>query len=129
MLVFDGTYTLSRKEDPGSNPAYACAWQVKIIDLSSGNPSHIHIRPYAVLAVRKTGGIYKASCAESLGKRICRDFDLKVKDLLWIESFPDMPDSLFVAIFTPHYRDDDVVHSITWRPILENERNAVSPWC
>jgi hypothetical protein len=128
MLLFDGTYTLSRKEDPGSSPAYACAWQVKIIDFSSGDPFHPHIRPYAVVAVRKAGGIFKTTCAESLGKRICHDFDIKVDDLLWIEAFPDMADQLFVAVFTPRYQDTDINYTIAWRPILENEQNAIGPW-
>ena len=65
MLVYDGTYMLERKEDPGKSPAHACAWRVKIIDFSSGDPRHPHIRPYAVLAFRKEGGIFKTSCAES----------------------------------------------------------------
>jgi hypothetical protein len=129
MLVFDGTYTLERKEDPGSTPTYACAWQVKVIDFASGDPSHPHIRPYAVLAIRKRGGIFKTSCAESLGKRICSDFSLSVDDLLWVESFPDMPDEYFVAIFSPYYREAEVHYSINWRPILANERHAVTPWC
>lgn len=128
MLVFDGTYMLARKEDPGSTPAYACGWRVKIIDFSSGDPAHPHIRPYAVLAVRKSGGIFKTSCAESLGKRICSDFALKVDDLLWIEAFPDRPDDLYVAVFSPRYRDSDINYTIKWRPILENERDAVAPW-
>ncbi len=128
MLLFDGTYTLARKEDPGSSPAYACAWQVKIIDLSSGDPTHPHIRPYAVIAVRKAGGIFKASCAESMGKRVCRDFDIRIDDLMWIEAFPDMPDQFFVAVFSPRYQESDITYTITWRPILENERNAISAW-
>jgi hypothetical protein len=129
MLVFDGTYTLERKDDPGSIPTYACAWRVKVIDFASGDPSHPYIRPHAVLAVRRGGGIFKASCAESLGKRICSDFDLDVDDLLWIESFPDMPDEYYVANFSPYYRETEVTYTVTWRPILANERRAVMPWC
>ncbi|BBO92536.1 hypothetical protein [Desulfosarcina ovata] len=128
MLRFDGTYTLARKEDPGSSHAYACSWNVKVIDFSSSDPSHPHIRPCAVLAVRQAGGIFKSSCAESLGKRIVKDFDLKVDDLLWVESFPDVPQQLFVAVFTPRYGDAGIHYTITWRPILENEQNAVAPW-
>jgi hypothetical protein len=128
MLLFDGPYTLSRKEDPGSSPAYACSWQVKIIDFSSGDSSHPYIRRYAVLAVRKSGGIFKASCAESLGKRICSDFDINVDDLMWIEAFPDIPDRLFVAVFDPRYQDAEITYTITWRSILENEQNAISPY-
>ena len=129
MIVFDGTYMLERKGDPGANPAHACAWRVKIIDFSSGDPLHSHIRPYAVLAFRKEGGIFKTSCAESLGKRICKDFHLNVDDVLWVEAFPDLPGGLYVAVFTPRYLDADLHYTVTWRPILENERAAVAPWC
>lgn len=129
MLRFDGTYTLSRKEDPGGQSAFACAWQVKVIDFATADRAHSHIRPAAVIAVRKPGGIFKASCAESLGKRIVGDFDLTVDDLLWVESFPDVPGDFFVASFAPRYKADLVEYTITWRPILENERAAISPWC
>jgi hypothetical protein len=129
MIVFDGTYMLERKDDPGANPAHACTWQVKIIDFSSANPMHTHIRPYAVLVSRMEGGIFKASCAESLGKRICRDFDLNVNDVLWVEAFTDFPGALYVAVFTPQYRDPDTYYAVTWRPILKNEQAAVKPWC
>ena len=129
MIVFEGTYMLERKEDPGTGPMNACAWLVKIIDLSHDEPSSPHIRPYAVLAVRKEGGLFKASCAESLGKRICGDFDLDVDDLLWVEAFPDLPGRLFVAVFKPRYFGEERHYSIGWRPILENERAAVSTWC
>jgi hypothetical protein len=129
MLVFDGTYMLERKGDPGANPAHACAWRLKIIDFSSGDPHHAHIRPYAVIAFRKEGGIFKTSCAESLGKRICKDFDLNVDDILWVEAFPDLPDALYVAVFTPRYQEVNVNYTISWRLILENEYAAVAPWC
>ncbi len=129
MIVFDGIYMLERKEDPGAKPAHACSWRVKIIDFSSGDPSHPHIRPYAVLAFRKEGGIFKTSCAESLGNRICTDFDLTVDDVLWIEAFPDLPDALYVAVFKPRYLGEDIRYTVTWRSILENEQAAVSPWC
>ena len=128
MIVYEGTYMLERKEDPGSSPAHACSWQVKIVDFSSADPLHPHIRPYAVLAFRKESGIFKTSCAESLGKRICKDFDLKVDDLLWIEAFPDLPENLYVAVFTPRYHDAELNYTVGWRPILENERAAVAPW-
>lgn len=128
MIVFDGTYMLERKEDPGVTPTHACAWRVKIIDLSSADPAHPHIRPHAVLALRKEGGIFKTSCAESLGKRVCADFDLQVEDLLWVETFPDLPGSLYVAVFTPKYHETDMHYSVAWRPILENEQAAVAAW-
>jgi hypothetical protein len=129
MIVFDGTYMLGREDDPGSDPIHACAWRVIIVDFASVDPENSHIRPVAVLAFRKPGSFFKASCAESMGKRICADFNLDVQDLLWVESFPDLTDDLYVAVFTPRYRDADVQYDIRWRPILDNERIAVEPWC
>ncbi|BBO71714.1 hypothetical protein DSCA_56440 [Desulfosarcina alkanivorans] len=129
MLVFDGNYMLERKGDPGANPAHACAWRLKIIDFSSGGARHAYIRPYAVLAFRKEGGIFKSSCAESLGNRICKDFGLNVDDILWVEAFPDLPGALYVAVFTPRYQEMMIDYTVSWRPILENEQAAVAPWC
>ena len=129
MIVFDGTYMLARKDDPGSDPVHACAWRVIIVNFSSTDQRRSHIRPVAVLAFRKPGGFFTISCAESMGKRICGDFDLQVNDLLWVESFPDLPQDLYVAAFTPRYRNDDVHYDVNWRPILDNEQAAVAPWC
>ncbi|HSO18932.1 MAG TPA: hypothetical protein VLT88_05725, partial [Desulfosarcina sp.] len=118
-----------RKGDPGADPIHACAWQVKVIDMSRAEPSSAHIRPFVVAAFRREGGLFKTSCAESLGRRICSDFDLQVDDLLWVENFPDLPGKLFVAVFTPHYDDGERRYRVSWRPILKNERAAVAPWC
>ncbi len=128
MLIFDGTYTLARKEDPGTPPAHACAWRVRVVDLGAADRTRRHIRPYAVLAQRSAGGIFKSSCAESLGRRVCRDFDLTVPSLLWVESFPDLPDDRYVAVFTPRHRGSVVDYSVSWRPILANEARAVAAW-
>ena len=129
MLIFDGTYRLERDEDPGIKPVHACAWRVKVIDFSlSGASVYAYIRPYALLAVRKQGGIFKTSCAESLGKRICRDFNLRVDKVLWVEVFADLPKSLYVAVFTPRHKGEEVNYSISWRPIIENEQRAIDFW-
>lgn len=128
MLLFDGIYKLERKDDPGASPAHACAWQVKIVDFSSTDPHHPHIRPFALLAVALEGGVFQTSCAESLGKRIVADFELRLEELLWVETFAHLPGDLYVAIFTPRYHDLATDHTVSWRPILENERAAVAPW-
>lgn len=129
MLVFDGSYMLERDEDPGASPAHACSWRVKIIDFSTSSDSVCaHIRPFALLAVRNKGGIFKTSCAESLGKRICKDFNLRVGNMLWIEVFGDFPGDFFAAVFTPRYGDNVETHTIAWRPLLKNEYEAIVPW-
>ena len=129
MLVFDGTYQLQRKEDPGPGFAEhpACNWRVRIVDFSMSFPEVAHIKPKAVFVNRVGEGLFKASCAESLGKRVCRDFDLDVKDLLWIEEFIDAPDRYYTALFKPRiYSGTDMMYAITWRPVMKNEMEAIS---
>lgn len=128
MLLFDGIYKLERKDDPGANPAHACAWHVKIVDLSYSEPDYPHIRPFALLAKAQEGGIFKTTCADSLGKRIISDFNLQLKDLLWVETFTHLSDDMYVAVFTPRYYDTLTEYAVSWRPILENERAAIAPW-
>jgi len=129
MLVFDGTYMLERNDDPGASPAFACSWHVKLIDFSLSDSSvQKHIRPFALFASRKEGGIFKASFAESLGKRICKDLDIDVDNILWVEAFPDFPDDLFAAVFTPRYKGNSLSYRISWRPLLKNEYDAIASW-
>ena len=129
MLVFDGTYMLERGDDPGATPAFACSWRVKVVNLSlSDRTVAKHIRPYVLFASRKEGGIFKSSCAESLGRRICKDFGLDVKNVLWVERFSDIPEELFAAVFTPRYIDNAVTYTISWRSLLKNEYKAIASW-
>jgi len=98
LILFDGTYRLQRQGNSPPKPIgkWACSWRLRIIDFSFNQPDVQHIRPYVVVATHTSEGIFKTTCAESMGKRICRDFDLKIDDILWIEHYPDEP-ALYVA--------------------------------
>ena len=102
MLLFDGTYRLQRQEDKPSKAefSWAYSWRLRLFDFSMSHPEVKHLRPYAVVATQTGEGIFKTTCAESLGKRICKDFDLKIDKILWIEHYPDEP-ALYVAMFKP----------------------------
>jgi len=68
----------------------------------------------------------KTTCADSLGKRICRDFDLDINEILWIEHFPGEPQRMYVATFTPKsYFGTETYYAIDWRPIRSNELEAI----
>lgn len=128
MLVFDGTYQLQRKGDPGPGQKEhpACTWRVRIVDFTMSFPDVAHIKPKSVFVNRVGSGLFKASCAESLGKRVCRDFDLDVKDLLWIEEFKDAPGRYYAAVFKPKvYDGPDIMYTITWRSVMKNEMEAL----
>lgn len=129
MLLFDGTYRLQRQEDAPSKLGrkWACAWRLRIVDFSKQYPDVQHLRPYAVVATQTGEGIFKTTCAESLGKRICRDFNLKIDEVLWIEHYPDEP-ALYVAIFTPKsFYGAEIFFTVDWRPIMPNELDAIRP--
>jgi len=129
LLLFDGTYRLQRQEDAPSKLGrkWACAWRLRVFDFSKKYPDVQHLRPYAVVATQTGEGIFKTTCAESLGNRICRDFDLKVDEILWVENYPDEP-ALYVAIFSPKsYYGTEIFYDVDWRPIMPNELDAIRP--
>ena len=80
------------------------------------------------MASQTGGGIFKTTCAESLGKRICRDFDLKINDILWVEHFPE-ESALYIAKFKPkYYMGHEVFYTVEWRSILPNELESIRPF-
>ena len=128
MIFFDGIYRLGRqrKGEADLTCAYASAWRVRIIDFSASHQEMKHIRSIAVVASQTGDGIFKTSCVESVGKKICRDFNLCVVDVLWVEIFKNDPENLYVASFKPKgYNLFDVVYDISWRKAAPNEREAV----
>ena len=130
MILFDGTYRLQREEDVPQKPIgqWAYSWRLRIIDFSLCQPEIEHLRPHVVVASQTGGGIFKTTCAESLGKRICRDFDLKINDILWVEHFPE-ESALYIAKFKPkYYMGHEVFYTVEWRSILPNELESIRPF-
>ena len=130
MIVFDGIYRLQREDDVPQKPIsqWPYSWRLRIIDFSLRRPEVKHLRPLVVVASQAGEGIFKTTCAESLGKRICRDFKLNVNDILWVEHFPD-ESALYIATFKPKfYMGPEVFYSIDWRSILPNELESIRPF-
>ncbi len=130
MILFDGTYRLQRHGDAPFKPDHQRinSWRLRIIDFSIQHPGVQHLRPRVVVATKTGEGIFKTTCAESLGRRICRDFGMKIEDVLWVEHYPD-ESALYVASFTPKsYYGLEVFYAVEWRPILPNELAAIKPF-
>jgi len=128
LIYYDGTYRLQRRDDETSKPIGkgACAWRLRIIDLALNQPDVKHLKPIVVVASQSDEGIFKTTCAESLGRRIFRDFDLDINEVLWIEHFPTKPGQMYVANFTPkHYLGPEIFYNIDWRPIRTNELESI----
>ena len=107
---------------------WACSWWLRVIDFSMDHPRVQYLKPYLIIATQTGEGIFKTTCAESLGKRICRDFNLKIDKILWVEHYPDEP-ALYIAIFKPKsYFGTEIFYNIDWRPIMPNELEAIKPY-
>ena len=117
--------------DQGFQPRseWAFAWQVRIIDLGLSQTTVEHLRS-RIVVVNQTGSqICLTSCAESIGKKISRDFDLDVSRVLWIEHLPNNQRQWFVAAFKPKSSfGPDLVYHIQWRRIRPNEIDLIKPY-
>ncbi|MCD6273891.1 MAG: hypothetical protein J7K30_13875 [Deltaproteobacteria bacterium] len=128
MIFYDGTYRLQRRKRRKTiiSGRYAPAWRVRIIDFTLSLPEVRHIKPTAVVATSLSDECFKTNCAESIGKRICRDFNLKVSNILWFENFEDDPATVYTATFKPRPSSGfDLFYDIKWRLASPNEIKAV----
>ena len=131
MIFFDGTYRLGRRDEfrKSSKNRKNQGWRIRIIDFTLALPNIENLKPYAVVATPLETGIFATNCAYSLGRRILKDFDLKIEKTLWIEQFPKSPEEMYVAVFTPtSFFGPDIYYRIDWHPIMANELTAIKPF-
>ena len=128
MIVFDGTY---RWKAPLGTPSrsFRKTWEMscnlKIIDLTLSQPDVTHLKRYVVLASETTPCPMKTSVAETMGRRIFRDFSLNSYNVLWMETRAYGADPIEIAMFSPEDRGHETCYRITWRPILPNEKQLL----
>ena len=128
MIVYDGIYRLptgvNQRFHPRSEWEYA--WQVRIINLDLSQTTVEHLRSRLVVVNQTGSKTCLTSCAESIGKKISRDFDLDVTRVLWVEHFPNNQKQWFVAAFKPKSSfGPDITYHIQWRPIRPNEIDLI----
>ena len=128
MIVYDGIYRLPTEASQDFKPRtqWEYAWQVRIINLGLSQPTVEHIKP-KIVAVNQTGSKpCLTSCAESIGKKISRDFDLVISRVLWIEHFPNNLNQWFAAAFKPKSSfGPHIDYLIQWRPIRPKEIDVI----
>ena len=131
MIVYDGTYRFQPEPEAPSLPRrqWACAWQIRIINLDLSQPDVRHLKPVIVVANQSGVPASLTSCAESIGKNISHDFNLDISRFLWIELFPGNLKKWFVAAFKPQSSfGPDISYHIDWRPIRPNEIDILQPF-
>ncbi len=131
MILYDGTYRLDGTKSTKLKSAKSklFSWHLRIIDFALSQPDIRHLKSIAVVAIPTDHGLFKTNCAESCGKKICKNFNLDVNKILWVECFPDEPEHMYVAIFKPkYYFGTEIFFQISWRPIMLNELKAIHPF-
>ncbi len=129
MIIFDGTYRWKAPMNPSSH-VFRKKWEMscdlKVIDLSLSQPDITHLKRFVVVAVETTPGPMKTSVADTMGRRIFRDFNLTRHNVLWIEGRWNRFESLETATFSPDPGSGrETRYRISWRPILPNENSLI----
>jgi len=132
MIIFDGQYEWDGSKNDDFRPVswWPGACRLTIIDISK-TTENVHIlRPIIVLASEVQEGFSVKNRYQDLTRRVCIDFELDMKKLLWIEYDPDSPDDMEAAVFD-HVSTIGMekLYSVKWRPVRLNEYEAVKPYC
>lgn len=131
MIIFDGTYRL--RPAAGGNPKHVgrglCNWRVRIINLAEKHPAVRHLKPTIVIACPTGRATGLTSCAEGVGKKISRDFNLDIAQVLWVEHMPSKSDTWHTAVFKPRNSfGRENYYTIRWRPATPNEIDLIEPF-
>jgi hypothetical protein len=102
---------------------------VRIINLGL-RPSPVQYLKSMVVVATQTGDKpCLTSCAESIGKKISRDFNLDIPRVLWVEHFPNNRRQWFAAIFRLKSSfGPDIDYHIQWRTLRPREIDIIKPF-
>jgi len=129
MIIFDGKYSWSGKKNSEVHPIswWAGAYRLKIIDLSKSGGSVLMLKPIVVIVADTRDGASATNCASELVKSICRDFNLDIRKVLWVEYHPGPPDFMKIGKFTPMATlHDETLYTTAWRSIRRDELEMIS---
>ena len=131
MIVYDGIYRLPTATNQGFQPRtqWEYGWQVRIINLDLSQSTVEHLKSMIVVANQTGSKTCLTSCAESIGKKISRDFNLVIPRVLWVEHFPDKLKQWHAAAFKPKPGvGPDIDYHIRWRRIRPKEIDTIKPF-
>jgi len=124
MIIYNEKYNWSGKRKNSFRPItwWPGSYWLTIIDTSKGRPGVYSIKPVIVL-LSDTGEGYSAkNYFQDLAKSVCRDFNLDIPKVLWIEYHSPEPANMEVAMFKPLTKiGKETIYSVKWRPPMPNE--------
>lgn len=87
QTIFNGRYSWDGTKDNNKDPIswFPGAYDLKIVNLSTGPEEIIHIKPYLCIFTNTGKGNSVSANPEKFAKRICVDFSLEMEKVLWVE--------------------------------------------
>jgi hypothetical protein len=131
MMIFDGKYGWTGKKTSPVHPVnwWAGAYWLKIIDLSCRYKDVRMLKPIAVIVSDTGEGASATNYASDLVKSVCRDFNLNIDKIIWIEYHSGPPPSMEVAKFKPVTSiNNEVFYQTAWREIRLDELKMIQAW-
>lgn len=103
MTVFNGRYRWdgTKRDDLDPIAWFPGAYDVKILECS-GLPGKVRLpKPYLCLYARTGEGQSISAHPEKFAKRLCRDFQLEIERVFWVEDLLTARDRYEVVSFIP----------------------------
>ncbi len=131
MILHDTIYEWDGKSSDGEKPVawWPGAYRIRIVDLTAGSPSVIHLKSRAVICRNRDKGTSIQNCIENFAKKVSQKYDLDITRVLWVEIGQGNPNEVKVAILkrvSPMGGND--LFSATWRPARPNELESLAPF-
>lgn len=131
MIIFDGKYEWDGKKRSSSPPIswWPGSYRLRIVDLKDLMPDVLHIKPYVCILSDTGHGYSIKNTFEKFAIAVCRDFNLDVDKVLWIENFPGKDKAMCAAMVTPVGAvGGETLYSTTWRPVRPNELQLLNTY-
>ena len=124
MVIFDGKYTWDGTKRSHENPIswWPGSYKVKLVNLTDKYSGAIMFKPYICMFSNLGDHLSVSGSTQNFVKKICRDFGLDLKRVLWVEHYPGSPGRMEVLSFKKITRVlDDVFYAVTRRSVRQNE--------
>ena len=124
MILFDGIYSWSGTTHSGARPVswWPGSYRVKIVDLSDTTPAGVfHMKPVICLFADTGKGFNVRNHFQYFAQSLCREFDLRLNKVLWVEYFPEGRTMDVATLKEGSMVGKERLYTVQWRPVREDE--------
>ena len=131
MIIYDGVYKWDGKQRNGQAPV--CWWpgeyRIRIIRLNTETPEIHFLKEHAVLCQNMGKGTSIQNYVQNFARIISTKYNLHMKKTMWVEFLKIPQGEIMVAnMDRVAEMSGKSLFKPSWRPILPNEREILSPY-